>query len=674
MEINDLKKESLGSPASVSSAAKSPQPSKVPTPTNRQRRSTGSNRSSKESEDESSSTVVVKQQDQTEEKIKAILEQHKQQQEQSTPPPVGGLLKEAVVPAAHQPPQTQPISVAQTPTATSMIQVQQRPTNLPPRMPAATSTVTSNMSYSQQPQAPQPQPQPQALRAQMPQVVQLPTQPIPPSEIVRTSKQVLLEPKTNKMVSPNKLVQIPSTSPRATSITLPTQPVPMSQSQLNAATCSSIVAKTMAAMLPNQPLPPQSMTMAQPPKLPQHPVPPVVPPTSATSITLVPAPRSASPMKPAQHVALKKREYMSAEIKHEVLQPQQPPPTEQKSIDAYPNPRKGHIKPRDVFGRGEHMLKEEKQPLKVIQPPPPSSPSLPSLEQLFLLRDQEMNMMFQSLVKQGHNEQVAQHLAQQMATERYKSTIDAVLQSQQHQQQQNNERPGSVDYYRGDNNVLFNAPMAHAHARHPNPYVHDPYNRQAAAIATHFHQPPPASPEPTEFSYPSLEAYPVVWQGHLGLKNESASVQFHYISGCKELARHSLPLDAIPHMPTLRIGQRMRLEDAHLSGVRTKMQQSGEHCVLLALPCGKDPQDVEAQSRQLREHFITYLQLKGAAGIVNVPGDYNEGGYVVHVFPSCDFANETMTSIAPDLLARVAEIEHMVIVIATVLDKASSIA
>ena len=118
----------------------------------------------------------------------------------------------------------------------------------------------------------------------------------------------------------------------------------------------------------------------------------------------------------------------------------------------------------------------------------------------------------------------------------------------------------------------------------------------------------------------------------------------------------------------------MRLEDAHLSGVRTKMQQSGEHCVLLALPCGKDPQDVEAQSRQLREHFITYLQLKGAAGIVNVPGDYNEGGYVVHVFPSCDFANETMTSIAPDLLARVAEIEHMVIVIATVLDKASSIA
>ena len=43
----------------------------------------------------------------------------------------------------------------------------------------------------------------------------------------------------------------------------------------------------------------------------------------------------------------------------------------------------------------------------------------------------------------------------------------------------------------------------------------------------------------------------------------------------------------------------------------------------------------------------------------------NGAGYVVHVFPSCDFANETMSGIAPDLLARVAEIEHMVIIIAT---------
>ena len=90
-----------------------------------------------------------------------------------------------------------------------------------------------------------------------------------------------------------------------------------------------------------------------------------------------------------------------------------------------------------------------------------------------------------------------------------------------------------------------------------------------------------------------------------------------------------------------------------------------EHCVLLALPCGKDTKDVEIQSKHLRSHFITYLQLKSAAGIVNIPGSDQDNSFVVHVFPSCDFANETMGGIAPDLLARVAEIEHMVIIIAT---------
>lgn len=40
--------------------------------------------------------------------------------------------------------------------------------------------------------------------------------------------------------------------------------------------------------------------------------------------------------------------------------------------------------------------------------------------------------------------------------------------------------------------------------------------------------------------------------------------------------------------------------------------------------------------------------------------------YVVHIFPSCDFANESLARIAPDLLHRVAKIAHLLIVIATV--------
>jgi len=40
--------------------------------------------------------------------------------------------------------------------------------------------------------------------------------------------------------------------------------------------------------------------------------------------------------------------------------------------------------------------------------------------------------------------------------------------------------------------------------------------------------------------------------------------------------------------------------------------------MLLALPCGRDHLDVLQNSNNLRSGFITYLQLKQAAGIVNV--------------------------------------------------------
>lgn len=115
--------------------------------------------------------------------------------------------------------------------------------------------------------------------------------------------------------------------------------------------------------------------------------------------------------------------------------------------------------------------------------------------------------------------------------------------------------------------------------------------------------------------------------------------------------------------------------------------------MLLALPCGRDHMDVLQQSQNLKNGFITYLQQKQAAGIVNIaaPGSQQvnififyflnekfnklcvliiffklQPAYVVHIFPSCDFANENLARIAPDLLHRVAEIAHLVIVIATV--------
>lgn len=89
--------------------------------------------------------------------------------------------------------------------------------------------------------------------------------------------------------------------------------------------------------------------------------------------------------------------------------------------------------------------------------------------------------------------------------------------------------------------------------------------------------------------------------------------------------------------------------------------------MLLALPCGHNHMDVLQQSTNLQSGFITYLQQKLAAGIVNIadPGSQS-AAYVVHIFPSCEFANENLDRIAPDLLTRVADLAHLLIVIATV--------
>lgn len=56
-----------------------------------------------------------------------------------------------------------------------------------------------------------------------------------------------------------------------------------------------------------------------------------------------------------------------------------------------------------------------------------------------------------------------------------------------------------------------------------------------------------------------------------------------------------------------------------------------DYCLLLALPCGRDQEDVVSQTESLKAAFITYLQAKQAAGIINVP---NPGSNQVSPMPS----------------------------------------
>ncbi|XP_026916120.1 msx2-interacting protein isoform X3 [Acinonyx jubatus] len=163
-----------------------------------------------------------------------------------------------------------------------------------------------------------------------------------------------------------------------------------------------------------------------------------------------------------------------------------------------------------------------------------------------------------------------------------------------------------------------------------------------------------------------LKKYPIVWQGLLALKNDTAAVQLHFVSGNNVLAHRSLPLSE--GGPPLRIAQRMRLETSQLEGVARRMTVETDYCLLLALPCGRDQEDVVSQTESLKAAFITYLQAKQAAGIINVPNPgSNQPAYVLQIFPPCEFSESHLSRLAPDLLASISNISpHLMIVIASV--------
>lgn len=95
----------------------------------------------------------------------------------------------------------------------------------------------------------------------------------------------------------------------------------------------------------------------------------------------------------------------------------------------------------------------------------------------------------------------------------------------------------------------------------------------------------PAAPGPPHASQVPREAdslqmllrrYPVMWQGLLALKNDSAAVQMHFVGGNPNVAADALARNAAS---LLRIAQRMRLEPAQLDQVHRKMKVRIIHSV-----------------------------------------------------------------------------------------------
>jgi len=163
-----------------------------------------------------------------------------------------------------------------------------------------------------------------------------------------------------------------------------------------------------------------------------------------------------------------------------------------------------------------------------------------------------------------------------------------------------------------------------------------------------------------------LRKYPIMWNGSLALKNDQAAVQFHFLSGSANIAEGAI--NALPNLGPgpMRIAQRMRLEPSQIDGVQKRIQHDGQWCMMLALPHGTDPISVSTQTTTLQHGFITYLQNKQAAGIINLPVPEQPSPFVLHIFPPCEFTQTHMRQFCPELIEGTDDCGYLLIVIATI--------
>ena len=174
--------------------------------------------------------------------------------------------------------------------------------------------------------------------------------------------------------------------------------------------------------------------------------------------------------------------------------------------------------------------------------------------------------------------------------------------------------------------------------------------------------------------------YPVAWRGNLVLKNTGFPTRMHLVGGDPAVAEALLRTrEGRDYLISLRITQRLRLEQPRLEEVNKRMASAGPsgYCVLLALP-GPTPAYLSPETdsmMQLRplKSLVSYLKQKEAAGIVALSGpdgsdtasasvDKDAVG-VLHAFPPCDFSQSQLVRIAPRLGDEPSKEDHIVVLL-----------
>ncbi|KAI6184486.1 hypothetical protein M3Y97_00601500 [Aphelenchoides bicaudatus] len=100
--------------------------------------------------------------------------------------------------------------------------------------------------------------------------------------------------------------------------------------------------------------------------------------------------------------------------------------------------------------------------------------------------------------------------------------------------------------------------------------------------------------------------YPICWQGNLVLKSNGTSVQMHHVSGNQfllDVTASELSTVGQDGFHTLRINQRMKLQNPHLISVCNKMNDQNEFVALICLPCGQNVAQLNQETSKMTHSF-----------------------------------------------------------------------
>jgi len=178
--------------------------------------------------------------------------------------------------------------------------------------------------------------------------------------------------------------------------------------------------------------------------------------------------------------------------------------------------------------------------------------------------------------------------------------------------------------------------------------------------------------KPSENLSDVSKRFVVAWRGAFALKNSAFPVRMHLIGGNPELANFffkGMGPGAGPALKVLSVTQRLRLDPPKLDEVSRRITQVGAtgHCVLLALPTGEDIDlDSSFQRRPLKS-LVTYFKKKEAAGVIILntegPTGKQEESGMLHAFPPCDFSQQQLLKVAPNLTSEPSNEDHLVVIV-----------